>query len=290
MACVVVTGGTGLLGSEIVDQLVSVGNDVVCLGRSRPQRREVEWIDIDLSRPFDVGRLPSQADAVVYLAQSENFRDFPRGGREVFAINVAAPSYLLDWSAGAKVSSFVLASSGGVYGGGTELPLDEDTAVRLDGPLAHYISSKRAAELLSEPYSAQFSVASLRYFFIYGPQQKETMLMRRLVGNVKARRPLTLQGENGMMFNPVHVSDAAEATIAATRKNLSGIFNIAGPDLTSIREVGELAGALTGAPPVFVQGEGKPNHLVANIDKMKNSLAIPKMGIRKGIMDLCNFA
>jgi len=290
MARVIVTGATGLLGGEIVDQLVGAGDDVICLGRSRPEQSGAEWIDIDLSRPLDVVRLPGQADAVIYLAQCDAFRDFPKGGLDVFTINVAAPSCLLDWSAGAGVSSFVLASSGGVYGGGGITPLDENAPVELGGALAHYISTKRSAELLAAPYSAHMAVASLRYFFIYGARQKETMLMRRLVGNVKAERPLTLQQADGMKFNPVHASDAARATIAAMRTRQSGIFNIAGPELTSIREIGEIAGSLLGKSPVFANADGTPNHLIADIAKMKSSLVAPQIGVRQGLKELCDIA
>lgn len=290
MARVILTGATGLLGAEVTDRLVADGDEVICLGRRAPDNPQAVHIEMDLTRPVDRSRLPARADAVIHLAQCDAYRDFPRGALDVFAINVAAPCELLDWASGAGAGSFVLASSGGVYGGGPATPYAEDAPIRLEGPLAHYLSTKRAAELLALPYADHFSVAAMRYFFIYGRRQKETMLMRRLVGNVKAGRPLTLQDTDGMRFNPVHVTDAAEATIAAMRGGKSGIYNVAGPEMTSIRAIGETAGALLGIAPVFSSGEGRPNHMLADISLMSRDLCAPVTGIRAGLEDLCAIA
>ena len=72
------------------------------------------------------------------------------------------------------------------------------------------------------------------------------MLMPRLVENVHAGRPITLQGDDGMRFNPIHVSDAARATISAAALKSSAVINVAGPEVLSMRGVGECIGAAIG--------------------------------------------
>jgi len=74
------------------------------------------------------------------------------------------------------------------------------------------------------------------------------------------------------------------------RTRQSGIFNIAGPELTSIREIGEIAGSLLGKSPVFANADGTPNHLIADIAKMKSSLVAPQIGVRQGLKELCDIA
>lgn len=286
MATVVLTGASGLLGGETARLLAEDGDEVICLGRTAPHVPGATFVEHDLASPLPLSRLPARADGVIHLAQSEKFNGFPEGAADVFAVNIATPAALLDWARGAAVGSFVHASSGGVYGGGAG-PIAEDAPVRLEGPLKHYLSTKRAAELLADAYQAQFPVAALRYFFIYGARQRVTMLMPRLVDNVRAGRPLTLQGENGMAFNPVHVTDAARATIAALRKRARGAFNIAGPQTVTIRSVGETIGALLGVTPLFQGAEGRPNDLIADTARMRTELHAPAVSVRDGLAEIC---
>src|SRR5205814_2290751 len=74
----------------------------------------VRWHTVDLSQP-DTAVLPRQTDAVVYLAQSEHFRDFPRRAHDIFSVNVLGVQSLLEYAKTAGCRTFVLASSGGVY-------------------------------------------------------------------------------------------------------------------------------------------------------------------------------
>src|ERR1700688_1883265 len=111
---ILVTGATGFLGRHLLPLMN--GHEIFALARhpasSSMDGPWVNWIEADLSREVDVHRLPSKMDAIIHLAQSSRFRDFPGGAGDVFAVNVAAPSALMQWAVTAGVSRAVFASTG----------------------------------------------------------------------------------------------------------------------------------------------------------------------------------
>jgi nucleoside-diphosphate-sugar epimerase len=269
-----VTGASGLLGRRTFELLRSEGANVVAIDRT----------SLDLSRPIDPEALPEQVDAVVYLAQSRRFRDFPDGADDVFRVNTAAPLALAAWAHRAGAQNFVYASTGGVYALSAE-PLIESSP--LADPMSFYHASKRSAELLLAPFASHFNVVILRYFFIYGPGQAPAMLVPRLVDSVREGRPISLQGEDGLRLRPIHVDDAARATIAATRLVDSATINVAGPQPMSLREMGKAIAAAVGREPVFEVATGaRPASLVADIGAMTRLLGAPGRRFQDAIGEL----
>ena len=285
MSTIIMTGYNGLLGRTLIAQLSGGSHEVICLGRTAPMDNSCVHVLADLENSGLAALLPARADAVIHLAQADGYAQFPERAASVFRVNVAAVAQLLDWSTRAGVTHFVHASTGGVYASG-QAPLRETDPVELSGPLAYYVSTKRSAEILSEAYGGRFVVAALRYFFIYGPGQKSAMLMPRLIASVREGRALKLAGSDGMRFNPVHASDAAAATAAALRLTRGGVFNVAGPEVVSLRDVGERIGSAVGRPPVFECGP-PGRDLIADTTRMAESLTKPRIHVTGGVADLC---
>ena len=100
---IVITGYNGLIGSELIKQLSASGN-AKTIGVGRSINKNVEICSVDLSTDWDTDSLPVKADAVIHLAQSEKFRDFPDSAEEVFRVNTLSTLKLLDYArkAGAK--------------------------------------------------------------------------------------------------------------------------------------------------------------------------------------------
>jgi len=284
----IVTGAAGLLGRETVTQLANAGVEVHALVRSGDQafRDDVEFHAVDLGRPLDAARLPSGVDVVYHLAQAREFRAFPEKALPTFAINVASTAFLLDWAVSAGASNFVYASSGGVYRGGTEQTLTEDAPLQSPETLGYYLAGKLASESLVHSYAGQFATTVLRYFFIYGPGQARGMLIPRLYDRVRNGEPLQIQGSDGMRINPVHAEDAAAATIIAAEIAGRSTINIAGPEVVSLRQIGELFGEVLNTRPVFEAVEGIPTHLVASTLRMATELVAPSITLREAVSEL----
>ncbi len=229
---ILLTGAVGFLGQELVRQL-SPRHELFCLVRRKPNIPAVggvHWIETDLSTGLDRSLLPAQADAIIHLAQSNGYRNFPDGAPDVFAVNIRLVQQLCEYGLAAGISRMVLASTGTVYEPFVG-PMSEDSALR---PTGYYGVSKLAAELISEAYCSKFAVANLRVFFLYGPGQRN-MLIARLIESVRSGAKVTLPKDGeGLVFVPTYVADTARIFALATENAWTGVWNVASPHATSL--------------------------------------------------------
>lgn len=287
MAEVLITGGAGLLGSAVV-ALLADEHDVTALARQRPDKEEgVRWVAHDLAHPPLPPDLPADVDVVIHLAQSRRYREFPSGAPDTFAVNVASTARLLDWAVGAGVGQFVLASTGGVYDPGPE-PHREGEPTSPGGPRSYYTASKIAAEVLASSYRSQFAVCVLRPFFIYGRGQNAGMLLPRLAQQVRNGTPIGIDGEDGMRFNPVHVSDAARAVVAAMELRETCLVNVAGPEVLSLRQAIHMIGVHLGTEPkVEIRPDVSATDLIADTTRMEALLVRPTTVLADALEEVC---
>ena len=185
-----------------------------------------EWVLVDLAEPLAREALPRRVDAVIHLAQSDRYREFPEGADDMFAVNLTSTAALLEYARAANASRFLLASSGGVYAPAAQ-PITESAAV---APPNFYLSSKYAAELLVRSYSSILRTIAFRFFFVYGPGETRT-LVPRLVDKVLRDDVIEIEGDPGLRMNPICVEDAVRVLAPALSVDQSGVFNVAGAEV-----------------------------------------------------------
>ena len=281
----VVTGATGLIGSALMPSLVK-DFDVHGVARRSLDISGVTWHALDLSKPCELASLPRRADAVVYLAQSEFFREFPHHCLDVYAVNTFNLLGFLDYARKAGVRNFVYASSGGVYGAG-DLHMSEEVIIPARGDLGFYLATKLCSEIVAQNFSELFALAVLRFFFVYGRGQRQTMLIPRLITRVRQDEPIQLQGKDGIRINPTHVSDAVRAVSRALELKTSHTINVGGSDVLTLREIGEEIGRALNRRPTFnVHPEEPPKHLTGDISKMCQLLGPPRVPFAEGLRSM----
>lgn len=282
------TGATGLVGSALLD-LFGPDDEVHVITRAPTTTLERDNIRVHLANlgaPVDTSSLPGAIDSVIYLAQSENFRDFPGQACDVFDVNVTNLLRLLDYARRAGATSFVSASSGGVYSSSAH-PLGEEAPLAPAGELGFYLSTKYCGEILAENFAPFMNVAILRFFFVYGPGQRRTMLIPRLVDNIRGGVPIALQGPDGIRINPIHAADAAIACKTALTLHGLNKINVAGPDALTFREIGEAIGAAIGTAAQFdVRAGAAPSDLVGDTARQGALLGTPRIRFADGIRDV----
>lgn len=283
---VLVTGAAGLLGRDLV-QLLAAQSEVHAIVRQTPARvvPGVRYHVIDLGSNWNVGRLPSSVDGVIHLAQSSHFRDVPEKALDVFQVNVATTAKLLDYAWRANARQFLFASSGGIYGAGGQA-FHEDSPTVPPPQLGHYLGSKLSGEVLVQSYAPHLQVLVLRFFFIYGPGQNRSMLIPRLIDSVAAGRAVVLQGPDGIRMNPIHVSDASGALIAALGTGDSATYNVAGSEVLSLRSIAETIGIAVGRAPVFDISPPGGQDMVADNRAMRECLYEPRVPFTVGIASM----
>ena len=287
MKNILLTGSLGLLGRNVSRRLLSK-NLCVYGTTSNPLFKSTEKMKIyrvDFSSNWSEKILPKKIDIIIHLAQTRNFRNFPNNATEIFKVNIESTARLLDYAKRIGVKKFIYASSGGVYGAAIR-PLTESDSIVPTGELGYYLGSKACSEILVQSYSSILQVIILRPFFIYGPEQHRSMLIPRLMDSISSCKLITLQGENGIHINPIHVEDAGAAVVASLTLEKSGIFNLAGPDVLSIREICEGMGHYLNVKPIFERQPGESSDLMADISAMKQKLVIPSHSLMNSFKDV----
>jgi len=243
----------------------------------------VTWIKQDLSRSLDEKNLPENLDGIVHLAQSRHYRNFPERGEDIFKVNTEGTFHLLEFGRKRGVKKFIYASSGGIYGYSYEKFIETDTI----NPVNFYLTSKYSSELLIGNYNPYFSTVVFRFFFVYGPRQKG-MLIPRLIENVRKGEPIIIYGKSGVRINPIHVNDAIKAFSPSLETPVGGVFNIAGDEVVSIKELSEKIGRLVGKDPIFVYEKSiVPGDIIGDNSRMKSVLGVtPQISLNEGISEL----
>ena len=282
MKKILITGASGLIGSKLLESFDNQ-HEIYAISHNQVVQHANHNLAIDLSQPWSANALPSDVDTIIHLAQSNHYREFPKKSEDIFEVNVASTVRLLNYAKEIGVKKFILASSGGVYGTSSNM-FSEDTKIIAKGELGFYIGTRLCSELLSESYNGLFDVVCLRFFFAYGPSQKQHMLVPRLVDSVKKGLPIKLQGKNGISINPIYVDDAVSAVKNAMEIKGSHKINVAGSDVISIRAIAEKIGAELGVNPIFEISPGVENSdLIGDISLMRKILHSPKINFSQGI-------
>ena len=279
---ILVTGATGFIGSRLVPRLARE-HDLVAVARpgsGMSGGEEVKWVEQDLTQPLRREALPARLDAVIHLAQSRLYKQFPEGAADVFEINVQSTFRLLEYAREVRASHFVFASTGGVYGSSDKAVSETD---RLN-PLNFYLSSKYGAESLVTSYDGFLTTVIFRFFFVYGPGQTQ-MMVPTLLGRVLSGQEIVVEGDPGLRMNPIYVDDATRVFEPALALEQSNLFNVAGAEAVTLTELVQLMAEVGGREPhVEHAPAAQPGDLVGDNSKMRSVLGVePETSLRDGI-------
>lgn len=262
---ILIIGASSLLGRKFCQMYFS-DYKIYSLGRTKVSSIH-SHIDCDLSLELDYSSFPTNIDIVLYLAQSNNYKDFENYSKEIFLINTIRPLEIMEFYKKNHIAQFIYASTGGVYPFSL-LKHHEDEQININDLDDFYFKSKISAELLLSSYSAYTNIAILRPFFIFGKNQKLGMLFPRLISNIKNKNSIKLNGSNGIKINPIYATDAARIINKIILENKIGIFNVAGNKNISLRKLCEIIGDKVGIKPIFEYSEENGYNVLADISKI----------------------
>ncbi len=173
---VLVTGGSGLLGRFVVDELVD--HCTVTVLDIKPPAREVAYRQVDVLDLAAVSTSIAGHDAIIHLAGIDDGNDFP--DEHYFRTNVQGTWNLLHAAEAAGVRKVVVASSTATYGVGRDrmpdyVPIDEDHPLR---PLATYSLTKQVMEVVCRSFARRgaLAIVCLRPTLIVRPEREAAIL------------------------------------------------------------------------------------------------------------------
>lgn len=240
-----VTGGTGFLGSHLVERLLAQGHEVRALARSKSdishlKTTEAEIIFGDIE-DYDSLRLAVRGVDVVFHAAA---RVTPGWGswREFETAIVEGTENMLRASAEAGVPRFLHVSTGGVQGKACEgdIPASESTPCQLDfGPDTYYDYAKLQAEKVAFEYHSQnkIQVSIIRLAAVYGPRDR--LLADRVFRHMSL--PIVVwPGESNPRYSIVFASDAADCAIlvVTSDRTVGQVYNVVPLDGIRFRDFG----------------------------------------------------
>lgn len=246
---VLVTGGTGFVGSAVVRSLLRDGYEVRALVRAASDRRNLDGLDIevatgDLGNPSSLARACAGCGGLFHVAA--DYRLWARDAGAMISTNVDGTRNLLRAAAVAGVGRIVYTSSVatlGINADGT--PADEDTPSGLADMIGPYKRSKFLAEqTVREMIAADgLNVVIVNPAAPVGPRDiKPTPTGRMVVEAAAGRVPAYV--DTGL--NIVHVDDVADGHVAAFEKGEVGERYILGGENLSLREILAMIAGLTG--------------------------------------------
>jgi UDP-glucose 4-epimerase len=245
MSKVVVTGGSGFIGSHVVDSLADAGHEITVIDhRVRPHRDDVQFEDVDLLDLSSVLAATRGAEHIFHLAAVSNVNYAYKYPVYSTALNVMGTTNILESARVNGAERVHLASTVWVYNGAPESDeaADESVPFHLKGAGHIYTSTKMACEMIchnySELYDLPFTV--LRYGIPYGPRMREELLIPIFLKKAFNGEPLTVAGEGEQYRKFVYVRDLADAHVLAMSEEAKNqIYNLEGPRKVTVLEVAE---------------------------------------------------
>lgn len=202
--------------------------------------------------------------------------------------NVLGTQRLLERARNSKVEKFIYASSSSVYGMSGKLPMQEGDLPR---PMSPYGVTKLAAEHLCNLYQQNFQVpaVSLRYFTVYGPNQRPDMAFHRFIRAIIEASEVVVYGSGEQTRDFTYIDDIVAANIAAAlAEGVEGkVFNIGGGSRISVNGVLEMLGRITGRAVKVKYEEvqaGDPPHTYADTSRARELLGYsPQVSLEEGL-------
>ncbi len=301
---VLVTGGAGFIGSELVRQLADAGSRVTAVDNLVNGKREnlaglepdrVSFVEADIRDAEKMASLLKATEVVFHLA-CLGVRHSIHSPIENHEVNAAATLNLLTQAREAGVERFIYVSTSEVYGTALRVPMDEEHPTF---PLTVYGASKLAGDCYSRAYfhTYGFPTVVVRPFNTYGPRCHHEgdcgeaiprFMLRRLAG-----RPMVIFGDGEQARDFTYVGDTARGIILAGTSDdvLGKTINIGSGKESTINEIAREVAEAIGQKEARIEYDaprpGDVRRHYADIKKAKQELGYrPEVPLNEGLSKL----
>lgn len=299
-----ITGGAGFIGSHIVDELLSLGENVVVIDNFNPYYDpEIKWKNIsnaqenpnfkllegdildkdllnEIFSSFDI-------DILVHMAAQAGVRGSIKNPELYTKVNVLGTLNLLEMCKKYKIKKMIFGSSSSIYGNG-EVPFSENNKV--DEPISPYAATKKGAELLCYNYYHLYKIpiTCLRFFTVYGPRQRPEMAIHKFTRLMNDNELIPIYGDESSSRDYTYITDILDGIKSAIKKDLGfEIINLGSSDPIKLLDLVNLIQEKMGkeAKLSFLPPQsGDVERTYADVSKAEKLLGYsPKVSIEEGI-------
>jgi len=311
-----ITGVAGFIGSNLLEALLHLDQDVVGLDNfATGHRRNLDqvrdavgdaawrrfaFIEGDIRELEACRRACVGADAVLHEAALGSVPRSIEDPLATHAANLTGTLNMLVAARDANVRRFVYAASSSVYGDHPALPKVEDA---IGAPLSPYALTKRAGEMYADVFARCYGMQSigLRYFNVFGPRQDPegayAAVIPKWIGQLVAGEPVFINGDGETSRDFCYVDNVVQANVLASMVDdaaaVNQLYNIAVGERTTLNELYALQRSLLepscpwvrdASPQYRETRAGDVRHSLADISKAKRLLGYaPTHRMREGL-------
>ena len=315
-ASVLITGGAGFIGSNLVEFLLDNGNKVRCLDNFATGKQvNIEPFFAHPNFEFQEGDIRDleacrkACDNMDYVLHQAALGSVPRSIQDPITsneVNVSGFLNMLVASRDARVKRFIYAASSSTYGDSKNMPKVEDV---IGKPLSPYAITKYVNELYAEVFSKTYGIETigLRYFNVFGRRQDPygayaAVIPKFVIALMRHEAPV-INGDGSFSRDFTYIDNVVEANIRAMATDntaaINTVYNVAFGERTNLNELfGMLREYLCGFDPAIAEiqavygpeRKGDVPHSLASIEKAKSLLGYnPAFDMKTGLRQAVNW-
>ena len=290
---VIVTGGAGFIGSNLVEFLLKKKYKIIVIDNLssgnkdniKEFKNKIKFVKADISSLGKWQKLFKKIDVVFHLASLADIVPSIQKPLDYYKSNVTGTINVINLCREYKIKKFLYAASSSCYGIPKTFPTSENEIL---SPQYPYALTKRLGEeiILHWGKVYKINVTSLRLFNVYGPKSRTSGTYGAVFGVFLAQKlhmkPLTIVGDGKQTRDFTYVSDVVRAFYLASKKNSKfRIFNVGSGNTIPINKIAEIIG---GKKIYIKKRPGEPDCTFADIALIKKEIGWkPKIDIAQGI-------
>lgn len=224
---VLVIGGSGFIGSHIVDELIKKKYDVKIFDIKSPYQKNIEFIKGDITSLIQLKKSMKNIDYVYHLAGLSDINKIINNSLKAVDLNIMSTIKILESCRSSNIERIIFTSSYFVNSNRGHL----------------YTTTKKTSELFCKDYyrlyELQFTI--LRYGTVYGPRNRGEDIISIFVKKALNHQNLIIKGDGNQSRNFIYVTDvAAGSVISLNKKAKNKTYTIDGLQQIKIKKVAEL--------------------------------------------------
>ena len=306
MKHILVTGGAGFIGSNVVRHALKQGIKITIIDSLEPTSKEmgeyiqsgIDYIHCDIRDLDRLNTVNGEFDSLIHLAAQVSVPRSFTHQKETEEINGKGTENVLALAEKLGIKRFILASSSAVYGDYEHMPLEESKVGTIQSP---YAKTKLDNEILIEKSFAKGKeCVALRFFNVYGQDQGKNSeyaaVIPIFVNSLREGKEITIFGDGKQTRDFVHVSDVSHLLISLSINKWpplrQHVFNVGSGQSQTILHVATLVqNSIDNGKPLEIrydmEREGDIRHSIASMDSTKEQLGWePSIGFEEGLKQL----
>lgn len=299
---VLVAGGSGFIGSAIVDELAAQGYNVRVVddfssGKEGNVDKHIdkpyfELVEGSILNKSVAERAVNGVDAVINMVGKGDLAKSVADPASYHDVNLTGNLNLLIAASRKGIKKYIFASSGAVYNANAIGVISEDAAY---GPESPYGATKVCSEIYNKTFTSVYGMEciSFRFFNVYGPRRENSTYggaVTNFMLNIMEGKDITIFGTGEDRRDYVYVKDVARAVVLGLKDGVSGEFNVGTGIGTSTNELLAAIEKIVAKKANVIRAErrkGDSPSRIANISKISKALGYaPKYKLEGGLKEL----